>query len=86
MPVTIKSSSISISASLFPCYDYVLVSFIIEARIFILSWTSSRCLEFLLPDPSGGGVRGGFPRSLLIKAIGGLTFRSTPLQDSVVVA
>ena len=67
MPVTyeshpdIKASSIPISASPFPCYDYVLVSFIIEARVFILSWTPSRCSEFLFPDLSGGGVRGGFP-------------------------
>ena len=68
-----------------PRYDYVLVSFIIKARVLILSWTSSRCSEFLLPDPSGGGVRGGFPRSLLMKATEGLTSRSTPIQDPVVV-
>ena len=81
----IKSLSIPISTSLFLCHDYVLVSFIIEARIFSLLWTSSRCSEVLLPDPSGGGVRGGFPQSLLMKATRGLTSRSTPIQDPVVV-
>ena len=59
--------------------------FIIKARVFILSSTSSRCLEILLPDPNGGGVRGGFLQSLLMKAIGGFTSRSTPIQDPVVV-
>ena len=32
IPVTIKSSSIPISTSPFPCYDYVLVSFIIDTH------------------------------------------------------
>ena len=81
----IKALSIPISASPFPCYDYVLVFFIIEARIFILLWTSIRFLEFLLPDPSGGSVRGGFPQLLLIIATGGLTSRLMPIQDLVVV-
>ena len=78
-------SSIPISASLFPYHDYVLLSFIIEARVFSLSWTSSRCLEVLLPDLSSGGEKGGFPRSLLMKATRGLTSRSIPIQDPVVV-
>ena len=81
----IKASLIPVSASPFPWYDYVLVSFIIEACVFILLWTLSKCSEFLLPDHSGSGARGGFPQSLLIKATGGLTSRSMPIQDPVVV-
>ena len=81
----IQALSIPISASPFSCYDYVLVSFIIKAHVFSLSWTLSKCSKVLLLDPSGGGMREGFPQSLLMKAIGGLTSRSTPIQDSVVV-
>ena len=81
----IKTSSILIFASLFPCYDYVWLFFIIKAHVFSLLWTLSRCLEVLLLDPSGSGVIGSFPRSLLMKATGGLTSRLTPIQDPVVV-
>ena len=66
-------------------HDYVLVSFITKAHVCILLWTSSRCSKFLFPDPIGGSVRGGFPWLLLMKATGGLTSRSTPIQDPVVV-
>ena len=81
----IKASSIPISASLFLCHDYVLISFIIKACVFNLLWTSSKCSKILLLDPSGGGVRGGFPQSLLIKVTRGLTSRSTLIQDLVVI-
>ena len=81
----IKALSIPISVSPFSCYNHGLVSFIIEARVFILLWTSSRCSKFLLPNLSGGGVRRGSLQSLLIKATGGLTSRSTSIQDPVVV-
>ena len=56
MPVTyelhpdIKSSSIPTSASSFPCHDYILVSFIIAARVFRLSWASGRWSEVYQED------------------------------------
>ena len=65
----IKSSSILISALPFQYHDYVLISFIIEARVFRLLWALGRCLEIYqedyfqinaYPDSSGGGVRGGY--------------------------
>ena len=46
----IKSSLIPTSASLFPCYDYILVSSIITARVFRLSWASGRCSEVYQED------------------------------------
>ena len=91
MPVTYEShpdikswphlglSSVTSTSRLHPGF------FIIEACVFILSWTLNRCSEFLIPDLSDGGMRGGFPRSLLMKATGGLTSRSMPIQDPVVV-
>ena len=46
----IKSLSIPISASPFSCHNYVLVSFIIAACIFSLSWALSKYLEVYQED------------------------------------
>ena len=63
----LKSSLIPTSASSFLYHDYILISFIIEARMFSLLWALSRCSEVYkedhfqinaYPESSGSSIRG----------------------------